>query len=268
MKKIVLLTALIIFVTSAFAQKATKGYKDLDDKNYEDARKLFESELKDDPNDVAANYGMSRYYGATSHGERDTELSLEHLVKAEEGYAKMDEKGKDKLEKAGLTSGDLISRRDKVEKTFFEYAKKDNAIPVYEKFAARFPESKYALNALELRDGLAYDQAKSINTIEAYTQYLKKYPDSYGAKEARQKRNIMAADKALKENTVEGFQFFVENYPESPSAEQMKQRLYGAAWEEVQKINTPAAYSNYAQKYPESVFAEKAKARASAMGGQ
>jgi outer membrane protein assembly factor BamD (BamD/ComL family) len=266
MKKHLLLALLLAWTATAFAQKATKGYKDLDDKNYEDARKIFEGVLNDEPNDVAAHYGMSRYYGATSHGERDTELSLDHLVKAEEGYAKMDAKEKEKLEKAGLTSADMASRRDKVEKTFFEYAKKENAIPAYEKFATRFPDSKYVTPALEARDALAWETASKINTIESLNEFLAKYPESYQSKEAKQRRNIMAADKALKENTAEAFRHFVENYPDAPSAPQMKQRLYAAEWETVQKTHTKEAYAEYARKYPESVFAEKARNMANAMG--
>lgn len=268
MKKCLLFTALIVFSLPLLAQKATKGYKLLDDKEFDKAREIFEDVLQEDPNDVAANFGMSRYYGVTRTGDRDNEKALEYLVKAETDWEKLDDKTKGKYEKAGLTSGDLTTRRDKILKAMFEEIRKDGSIPELEAYAARFPGTRYAEQALARRDEMAYEMAANIGTIESLTDFLKKYPNSYEAKAARQKRDIMATDKALKENTIEGFRFFLDNYPEAVSAPQIKQRLFAAEWEAAQKANTLEAYEAYMKKYPDSVFFERAKAQVNLLKGQ
>lgn len=243
------------------SQSATKGLKALEKKDYATAKSEFEGVIQTDPNNVLANYGLARYYGSSSSGEKDLEESLNFLEKAEAAFKKADEKSKGKYEKAGVNELALKSRRENIERNLFEQVKKLNSIGAFSAFALRFPDSKYGEMARNSRNKLAFEVAKNANTVEELNRFLATYPDAYEKQTATDLRNKMAADEAIKAGTAAAMLDFLKQYPDAPQAAGLRQRANATGFEEAKKADTVEAFRFYVDNFPESIFLPQARQR-------
>ena len=250
-----------LLLGNAFAQSTSKGLKALEAKDYPAAWENFEGAVQDNPSDVAAQFGLSKLYGIEGSGNKSKEKALEHLVAAENAWAKLDEKGKAKVEKSGVTFAELNSRRNQIESSFLEAAKDVHTIEAYDEFLKNFPESKHAVAATNYRNALAWDQARENGSVAAMDEFLTKYPDADEVKVATPIRDERATVLALQAGTEEALTNFLSKYPAAIQAPQIKQRLNAVAFENAKLTNTIAVYREYIERYPDSVFLTQAKER-------
>jgi tetratricopeptide (TPR) repeat protein len=258
MKKYILTFATLLIACTTYAQNPAKGFKAMEAGDYAEAKTIFEGALVLDANDAAANFGLSRYYGTAKSGEQDREKALEYLIAAEKNYPD-DEKAQSKLAKTGMSTAELISRRDMLEKGFLEDAKDVNTVEALNAFLDRFPESSSLAAAANYRNKIAYSDAQKSGTVAAMDQFIATYPDAYENKTAIPERDKAAAEVALKTNTEEGYLHFIQSYPEAIQAPQIKARLVAVAFENAKAINTIDGYQEYLANYPESIFVAQAK---------
>lgn len=256
-----LFVSLLLLLASDFvaAQSLSKAFKALDAQDWQAARTAFEAALEVDKTDPAAHFGMSRLYGSKASGMRDKEMALKHLVQAEFGLGRLDDKSKSKLSKMGVSNAELVTRRDQIEKSFLQDAKNAGTVDAYNHFIERFPESPSARIATNYRNAKAFEEAKTAGTVDALDAFIASYPEAEEIEDVIVERDKKAAEEALKAGTVAAFSHFLAHYPEAPQAPQMQQRLNAAAFEEAKKTNTVNAYKAYIEKYPSSIFIMQAK---------
>jgi hypothetical protein len=259
MKRFVLVLLLLVGVGSAsFAQCGGKGMKAIEDKDFKAAWADFEACLKSDPADISANFGMSRLYGMDP-AKKDMQKALDHLVTAETGWAKLDDKGRAKFEKLGVTTAELESRRSRIEASFLEAAKAKNSVEEYEAFLIAFPNSTSATVCRNYRNARAYELALEAGTVEALDAYLTTYPDAENAKDVAKVRDQRATQEALAANTEEALENFILRYPNAIQAPQIQQRLNAVAFENAKAANTVDGFREYIARFPDSVFITQAK---------
>lgn len=259
MKTITLFAVLMCCVAiSSSAQCGGKGMKAIDAKDYKTAWTSFEDCLKSDPNDISANFGMSRLYGMDP-SKKDPQKALDHLVVVETQWAKLDKKERAKFEKLGVTNAEIASRRSRVEATFLEVAKAQNTVEGYEKFLIDFPNATAATVCTNLRNNRAYELALQEGSVEAIDAYLTTYPDAENAKDVAKERDKRATAEALQANTEEALSNFLLRYPNALQAPQIQQRLNALAFENAKTANTVSAYKSYISRFPDSVFITQAK---------
>jgi hypothetical protein len=261
MKKFSILLALSCLIAWQLpAQCGGKGMKALDDKDYKGAFSAFEECLGTDPNDISANFGMARLYGADP-AKKDRQKAKAHLVLAEDAWAKLDEKGRAKLEKLGITTADLEARRSQIESSFLEAAKGQNTVAAYDEFLAAFPNSKLGTVCRNYRNDLAYKEAQADGSVEALDAYIARYPDAENLPTVTATRDQLASTVALKTNTEGAMENFLQRYPGAKQAAQIQQRLNAIAFENVKAENTIAAFERYIARFPDSVFIPQAQDR-------
>ncbi|MFN8394850.1 MAG: hypothetical protein U0176_09290 [Bacteroidia bacterium] len=259
MKRATLFTALLLAVgIQASAQCGAKGMKAIEDKNFANAWSAFEDCLKDDPNEISANFGMSRLYGMDP-AKKDMQKALDHLVIAETGWAKLADKDRGKYEKLGITTAELQTRRDRVEASFLEAAKQKSSVEAYDAFLLAFPNSASATVCRNYRNDLAYQLALKAGTVAALDDYLITYPDAENAKDVAKVRDEHATKEALAANTEEALENFLKRYPTAMQAPQIQQRLNAVAFENAKTANTVDGYREYIARFPDSVFIMQAK---------
>lgn len=258
MKKYSLLFVSLLIVFAAQAQNPAKGFKAMEAGDYSGAKTIFEGALELDANDVAANFGLSRYYGSSKSGEKDPEKALSYMEAAEKNYPE-DAKAQGKFSKFGMSKAGMVSRRDMIEKGFLEDAKDVNTVAALDGFLERFPESSSLVAATNYRNKIAYAAALKAGTLEALDNFVSTYPDAYENKSAIPARDKMAAETAMKSNTEEAYLHFMESYPDAIQAPQIEQRLNAVAFENAKAINSIDGYQEYIALYPESIFLEQAK---------
>ena len=257
-RTLTLLLVLFCGGITAYAQCGGKGIKAIDAKDFSTAWSSFDDCLKSDPADLSAHFGMSRLYGMDP-AKKDKALALEHLVKAEEGWGKLDDKGKAKYEKMGITNASMEERRDRIEASHLEAAKASNTVEAYDGFLISFPNSKSTNTCRNYRNDLAYKLATAAGTVDALDEYIMTYPDAENIKDVTKARDQLATTQALKANTEEALVNFLRRYPTAIQAPQIQQRLNALAFENVKSANTIDGYQSYISKYPESVFVMQAK---------
>lgn len=262
MKRIVPLLLFAGFLFgSLFAQSASKGMKALKAKDYTNAWKNFEVAAINDPNDAAAQFGLSKMYGIEAAGRKDKDKALEHLLAAEAAWAKLDEKSQSKLSKLGVTTAELTTRRTRIESSFLEVAKKENTLDAYNAFLKNFPNAKGAIAATNYRNALAWEQTQENGSIEAMDNFIANYPNADEVKTATPIRDERATVLALQAGTEASLTNFLDKYPSAVQAPQIKQRLNAVAFENAKITNTAAAFKSYIERFPDSVFLTQAKER-------
>jgi hypothetical protein len=259
MKRTSLLLALTLMLALQLqAQCGGKGLKAIDAKDYKTAWTSLEECLQSDADDISANFGMSRLYGSDP-AKKDKGLALTHLQKAEAGWAKLDDKGKAKYEKVGITNATMEERRDRIESSHLEAAKAANTVAGYEAFLIAFPDSKSTNACRNYRNDLAYKLAQATGTVDALDEYLTTYPDAENAADVTKARDLLATSEALKANTEDAFTNFLRRYPNAMQAPQIQQKLNAVAFENAKTANTIEAYQGYISRFPESVFVMQAR---------
>jgi hypothetical protein len=261
MKKVILTTGLLLGVwAQSLAQCGSKGMKAIDAKDYATAWAAFEECLRDDPDDLSANFGMSRLYGLDP-ARKDMKKALEHLVITETGWAKLDARGQAKFERLGVTATELASRRSRIETSFLEAAKAANTVEAYDNFLLSFPNSTSTTICTNLRNKRAYELALEDGSVAAIDQYLVTYPDAENAKDVARERDKRATAEALQANTEEALGNFLLRYPNALQAPQIQQRLNAVAFENAKTTHTVEAYQQYIARFPDSVFLTQARER-------
>lgn len=259
MKRVSLIAVLLLcLAVQSLAQCGGKGVKALDAKDYATAWTEFEACLKSDPQDITANFGLSRLYGMDP-AKKDPQKALDHLVAAEAGWAKLDEKDQSKLEKSGVTTAELQSRRNRVEASFLEAAKAKNSVEAYDAFLIAFPNSVSATVCRNYRNHRAYELALEEGSVAALDDYLTTYPDAENAKDVAKVRDERATAEALKAGTEAALENFLTRYPTALQAPQIQQRLNAVAFENAKAANTVDAFREYIARFPDSVFITQAK---------
>lgn len=258
MKRVTLLAALLLCCWIEIqAQCGGKGMKAIDAKDYPAAWAAFEECLKADANDVSANFGMSRLYGLDP-AKKDMNKALEHLLLTESGWGKLDEKGKAKFEKLGVTAAEIGTRHSRIEASFLEVAKSKNTVEGYENFLISFPTSTSTAICTNLRNKRAYEITLEDGSVAAIDEYLITYPDAENAKDVAKERDKRATAEALQANTEEALSNFILRYPTAIQAPQIQQRLNALAFENAKTANTVEAYKSYIARFPDSVFMTQA----------
>jgi hypothetical protein len=259
MKRVTLLAVLMIcLVFQSYSQCGGKGVKALEEKDFPTAWAEFEECLKEDANDISANFGISRLYGMDP-SKKDMQKALDHLLLAEAGWAKLEVKDRTKFEKLGVTTAELELRRSRIEASFLEAAKAKNTVEAYDAFLLAFPNSTSATVCRNYRNDRAYELAKQEGTVEALDRYLTTYPDAENAAEVTKVRDLAATNETLKANTEEAMENFLQRYPNAIQAPQIQQRLNAVAFENAKAANTVDAFREYIARFPDSVFIIQAK---------
>lgn len=264
MKRFVIFILLLgVYSITILAQNASKGIKAFESKDYPVAWENFEGIVKSDPNDITANFYLSKLFGIDDAENKSKEKALDHLKAAEAEWSKLDDKSKAKLEKSGITNAELASRRNRIESSFLEEAKELHSIEAYNNFLENFPDSKSATACRNYRNELAWEQTKENGSIEAMDKFIAKYPDADEIKVAKPIRDERATVLALQAGTEEALSNFLSKYPDAIQAPQIKQRLNAVAFENAKQINSIEAYKSYINRFPDSVFLTQAKERLS-----
>lgn len=253
-----LIAALLTMSLQLPAQCGGKGMKAIESKDYAGAWVAFEDCLKDDPDDISANFGMSRLYGLDP-AKKDMNKAMEYLKAAEADWAKLDEKGRAKYEKLGVTTAELESRRSRVEASFLEAAKAKNTVAAFDEFLIAFPNSTSTTVCRNYRNDLALKLALDAGTVDALDEYLSTYPDAENAADVSKARDRLATDVALKANTEEALTHFLAHYPTAMQGPQIQQRLNAVAFDNAKAANTVQAFQDYIARFPDAVFIPQAK---------
>ncbi len=267
--KILICTFLFFISFNLCAQKAEKGFKNLEKEDLIKAEESFLKVLAEDTTNCAAQFGMSLILSHDKNPSRDYFKAWDYYLLAKKNIKKLSDDD-NALLKDFFTMRDA-ERRNRtiqynlefeekiIEDKLIRYVREENNLAVAEKFIAVYPNSKFYENVVHIRNHLEFRKAEKANTLEAYNDFLKRYPQAAQVNEAITARNELAYEKARKSNSIEALDEFIREYPKAYHYYDAIKQRDQLAFDFAKKQNTIEAFENFMAKYPASLHIPAAK---------
>lgn len=267
--KIFLFVITLVSNLGLMAQKADRGFKNLEKNDFIKAGELFSKILSEDSTNCAAQFGISLVLSHENNPNADYFAAWDHFVVANKYFSKLTEDDNTSL-KEFFTLRDA-ERRNKtirfnfdieekiIEDKLIKYVREENNLEIAEKFIQVYPNSRFYENVVHIRNHIEYRIAEKTNTLQAYTDFLKKYPNAAQKDEAIKARNELAFQMAKKTNTIEAMEIFLQSYPEAYhyyDALKLRDQL---AFEDAKKLNTIEGFDRFIALYSNSLQIPQAK---------
>ncbi|PSR56141.1 hypothetical protein AHMF7605_22865 [Adhaeribacter arboris] len=252
-------TFLLIACSFGQAFAFDDGLEALQKKKYDKAFTIFYKSLSENPDDVAALYGMSKLLSLPDYTSRDLEKAYVHIVNAKGAFPSVNEKVKKKLLKAKINEQAIIDLQNQLDSLSFAEVIQKNTLEAVQEYLDIHKNSLYADKANELKEELTFQETLRENTDKAYSAFLKKYPNSKNKAEVKKKYDKLIYTKVTESKDYKAYKFFIDNYPESPYLEEAKQKYEVALFKHLTADDTETSYEAYIANYPDSKFVKVAE---------
>jgi len=216
-----------------------------------DLRKAF----RKDTLNVQAKLLYARYFLSNGNPAFDTDSALRYTQKALSAFAQAPPRQKDRLQKLGIDSSVLVQFRLRLDSAAFARARELNTVESYASFINHYPLSIDHLEAIELRDEVAYIEALRGNTPTAFRQYVETYPSSLRVKDAEVRYEQLIFKEKTASGDVDDYKSFLIEFPKSIYREQAEKFIF--------EVSTSSGlvddYISFIRQYPKGSQSSKAK---------
>lgn len=264
MKIVSIITILVLIsLFSVHAQNNKRGYKNLEKKDFDKAHDIFSDILIEDPNNVAAHFGLAVIYSNDDYLNSDYLEAWGHADFVEKNMDKLSKEDKEIISEYFINTEERRSSRP-VEKKMalateemldklIRLVREGNDLQIVYNVIEEFPDFRYADNVVHIRNYLEFRNVEKQNTIEAYNRFISQFPDAAQVPQAIEQRNKLAFEQAKKENTVAAFNTFVENYGNSRYVHEAIRIRNNLAFQKAKRLNTIEAFEEFMNNYPDAV---------------
>ena len=210
MKKLILISVMLVFSITCFSQKG----------KWKKAQKINTIESYQE---FLINYPKTEYSEDAMSKLVELEFTKAKMINTINGYKYFLEKyGENKYKKQATIK--LIERE-------FKNAVQQNTIIAYENFLQNYPQSTFSNYIYEKMEPLLWKEAEKTNTIESYNSFLSKFPNS-------QHKNFISWRTALlklnplinyaEQGKIELIKSQIEEMDKNQKSESFMMAVYGA----------------------------------------
>jgi len=224
MRRIVLLSVVLLISNLGFAAKLDKGFEALEMFNYFEAKKIFEKSLKNKT--AGAAYGLCKVYDAEKSPFFNVDTAFKFLLICDSAFTVVSDKEKLKLKELEIDSASILQEKKYLATFFFTRATENNTLEAYQEFIEMHPEASEYQEAIKLRNHAAYLVALKVNSIELWTNYLQTYPNSNDYLSAKKQLQILEYKLMTEKGDAESFRLFVAKYPDNPYIHDAQEMVY------------------------------------------
>ncbi|HBH07102.1 MAG TPA: hypothetical protein DDX92_10925 [Flavobacteriales bacterium] len=243
---------LIVLSINSFGGKLEKGFEALAVFDYYNARELFSKTL--DKQVCGAAFGLTGVYDTEKSPFFNIDSAYKYIVMADSAWREIEEKDKEKLRELEIDPEIILKKKKSISTFFFENAAAQNTVESYQLFIDNHPWSDERLEAIALRNHVAYQEAKKANTISSYQSYMERYPDAEEYTEAEFRYNELVYHSLVIPGDISSYRAFIVNRPDNPFVEEAEIELYKL----YKAKNSAIAYQQYIRENPESPYHEDA----------
>jgi outer membrane protein assembly factor BamD (BamD/ComL family) len=256
MKAFINISILLILPFIVFSQNPKKAFKKLEDKDYTEAKVIFNQILSENENDVAANYGMAVIYSQDSKVNFDLFKARNYIITANNNFDKIDPNELSKLDK--YISEDIIQNAVKrIEAQLAEYVKSQSDIELSKKYIRQCKGSEFYNEILSFLHKQEYKKALEFNSELALKEFLENYPEAEQAGQAQEHIFNLAWKKANEKASVQSYRDFMRKYPTASQYDIALDKIREIEFKNAMSMGTDDAYNNFLEKYPDSKQADK-----------
>lgn len=231
MKKLILLSILLISVSSLFGQR--------DKKQIEKAQKLntiesYERFLDKFP---SSSYSEIAYEGIFKIYEK--KKSIEAFEEFLRKYPNND------FSKNAM-------------KGIFSFYEKGNSIDSYKDFISKYPENVHVKDAERKIDSLSFSIAKESNTIQSLQKYLDDFPNGINKKEAISLLDELTYEKVKQIGTLDSYKEYLGAFRNGKFTQIVKEKCDSMTYFQATEAGDLNSYLYYKQQYPNGKFIDSA----------
>lgn len=218
--KHIFLVLILILSSNAFSQNLSKGFKYIDEKDYDKALKIFSKAVNNGKNVVVGKYGIAVVYTRNDYSKPNNKLAYKYLNDVDQVFSIFPKHTKKEYEETyGISMNNIDSLRNWILDTEFKIAKEKNNEGIINNYLDLYDGTSQAEKLEHYRDSLRYADVKKDGSFFAYRLFLNDYPDSKLKGEATIERNIIW--KQMYNEAYRSLEFFsikdFENkYPDYP----------------------------------------------------
>jgi hypothetical protein len=253
MKKAGSLLVLLSLCIATFAGDIDKAFKALNTGDYPNALKFLREVLSEEGNNVAARYGMAKYYFSKDNKGFNLDSANIYVTQAYKALPLNPEaKETKKYTNLGVRDYTIQALFNDVNRWGYDKAEQENTVESYQYFIDRYKDQPLVSQATTKRNALAYVKASATNTMESYEEFLKKYPDATEAKDAKVKYDKMVYDKMTADKSYSSYKAYMDKYPTGPYFAEAKAKFDEKIFMHYVAINTLEKYKEFEKQYPDN----------------
>lgn len=254
--KIVLLVSATTFSTSLKAQTlAGLALKNLERQKWQRAGELLSKALSKDSLNVTAKYVLAQYFFSEGNPEYHLDSAYHYALAAEDNYATLHIRQRERLKKFPLDSVLLVEQRSKIEEAAFTAAKSAGTEESFNHFINFYPAATALADATVLRDSVAYSTAAQLNTYESFQDFLVKYPTSRLAPAARENYERILYEVKTADQQLSSYERFLSEHPSTPYRRNIEQTIF-------EYRTAPGQHNDFIDfihQYPSNAFVKRAR---------
>lgn len=250
MKTFLLMALAFVFALNSGAQNLKKGFKYLQDKDFDRAKVIFDQSVNENSLSCFSFYGNALIYKDKAYRAHDLYRAFESAKKAVEFLPTADEAMWSKLSDYITDKEQVKKLLDEIDNLLYLQVKNENTIPASERFLKEATGSAYYKAVGAIYSNQRFQQAQEFNTIMAYEDFIKEFPEALEVPSATQKIYSLAYQQVVKADKLADYQEFIADYPNSPQVEGAKVKIMEKEYEMVLLTGTDDAYERFIKKYP------------------
>lgn len=216
-----------------------------------DLRKAF----RKDTLNVEAKFVYAQYFLSDGNPAFNPDSASHYIKRASVAWAQTSVKQKERLQKLAIDSTTILAFGARVDSAAFERARTDNTIESYNYFITQYPLAIDHLEAIELRDEVAYVEALRKNTPAAFKHYVETYPQSQRVNDAEGRYEQLIYKERTASGSVENYKSFLVQFPESAYRNEAEKFIFEAST----SSGIIDDYINFIKQYPTGPQSSKAK---------
>ncbi len=244
--------------TQSFAQlsPARQALSRMQKAKWKSAEDILRKALRKDTLNPEIRYVMSKYFFDINNPSRQVDSAYKYTLSAIRDFEAVSGKERDRLRRLPLDTSTLIEHRRQIDSAAYERAKQINTESSYNTFLAGFSFAKQRLQAIELRDEVAYVDALKTNTYQGFSEYIERYPSSHRAAEARARYEKLLFEDKTRDGKLKSYEAFLAMYPASPHRVEAERNVF----EIMTASGKPGDFHYYLSKYSSGLFRRQADA--------
>lgn len=213
-QRIVFVFLFSLVIKLSFAGDVQKAFKYLTSGDYSNAKKFLSEALKDEPENVAVNYGLAKYYSAKDNKEYALDSAIVYIVRASKKLPlNPEDKQSKKFAELGVRDYTVQTLQKTINFQAYSAAEVTNTVESYQHFIDHYTDTVFLEQATNFRNQKAYIRAMAQNSYEAMAEFIKLYPQATEAKEAKARYEKLLYEQITADGTFQSFRKYLDTYP-------------------------------------------------------
>lgn len=235
----------------AFAGDIDKAFKYLNTGDYPNARKYLNEVVAEEPDNVAAMYGLAKYFFAKDNSSYHID-SANYYIKAAAKKLPLnpDDKNTKKLLSLGVRDYTIQTLQKDINYEAYTKTEKENSVESYQYFIDNYSEKGLLYQAENGRNQLAYIRAQGKNSPAAMKEFFEKYPNADQAKEAKVLYEKLLYEQTTADRSYQSYKKYIDENPNGAFVAEATKKYDEKLIEYYNEQHDLNSYREFVKKYP------------------